>query len=44
MLEYAVFCFCCIGCGLVCHRLGKQEGMEQTIEHLVDRGILTLEE
>jgi len=44
MLEYAVFMFCLIGCGLTCHALGKREGIESTIEHLVDAGMLELEE
>jgi hypothetical protein len=44
MLEYAVFMFCLIGCGLTCHVLGKREGIESTIEHLVDAGMLELED
>jgi hypothetical protein len=44
MLELAVLSFCLIGCGLTCYNLGKQEGIETTIEHLVDNGLLTLEE
>ena len=44
MLEYAIFVFVVIGCGLTCHALGKQEGIETTIEHLVDNGMLELEE
>jgi hypothetical protein len=44
MLEYAVFMFCLIGCGLTSHALGKQEGIETTIEHLVDQGMLELDE
>jgi len=44
MLEYAVFAFCVIGCGMTCHALGKQEGIEATIEHLVDEGLLHLDE
>lgn len=44
MLEYAIFVFVVIGCGLTCYALGKQEGIETTIEHLVDNGMLELEE
>tara|TARA_B110000259_G_scaffold175128_1_gene210058 strand:+ start:1270 stop:1380 length:111 start_codon:yes stop_codon:yes gene_type:complete len=33
-----------IGCGMTCHALGKQEGIETTIEHLVDQGMLELED
>jgi hypothetical protein len=44
MLELAIFVFCCLGCGLTSYNLGKQEGIETTIEHLVDHGMLELEE
>jgi hypothetical protein len=44
MLELSIFMFCMIGCGLTCHALGKQEGIESTIEHLVDEGLLQLDE
>ena len=44
ILEYAVFLFCMIGCGMTCHALGKLEGIETTIEHLVDQGMLELED
>ena len=44
MLKYAVFIFSMIGCGFICHALGKQEGIETTIEHLVDEGMLELDE
>ena len=44
MLEGTIFVFCLIGCGLTCHALGKQEGIETTIEHLVDNGMLELDE
>jgi hypothetical protein len=44
MLEYAVFVFCVIGCGMTSYSLGKKEGIETTIEHLVDNGMLEIEE
>jgi len=44
LIELSVFCFCLVGCGLTCHALGKREGIESTIEHLVDAGMLELEE
>jgi len=44
MLEYAVFTFCLLGCGISCHALGKKEGIELTIEHLVDNGMIELDE
>tara|TARA_B100000768_G_scaffold64514_1_gene62205 strand:+ start:3730 stop:3843 length:114 start_codon:yes stop_codon:yes gene_type:complete len=33
-----------IGCGMTCYNLGKQEGIESTIEHLVDQGMIQVEE
>ena len=44
LVELAVLTVCMIGCGLTCHSLGKQEGIETTIEHLVDQGMLELED
>tara|TARA_R110001606_G_scaffold19544_1_gene71490 strand:- start:746 stop:958 length:213 start_codon:yes stop_codon:yes gene_type:complete len=44
VVELAVLMFCMIGCGMTCHALGKQEGIETTIEHLVDHGMLELED
>jgi len=44
MIEYAIFMFCLIGAGLTSHRLGKQEGMEDVIAHLVETGQIELED
>ena len=43
MMEIAIFIFCLIGCGGHCYHLGKQEGIEITIEHLVDQGMLEVD-
>jgi len=43
VMEIAIFIFCLIGCGLTSYSLGKQEGIETTIEHLVDQGMLEVE-
>jgi len=40
VMETAIFIFCLIGCGMTSYNLGKQEGIETTIEHLVDEGLL----
>ena len=40
MIETAIFVFCLLGCGLTWHQLGKQEGIETTIETLIDKGLL----
>ena len=44
MLELAVLMFCIIGCGMTCYNLGKQEGIESTIEHLVDQGMIQVDD
>jgi|TARA_B110000908_G_C10003841_1_gene335343 hypothetical protein len=44
IVELAAMTVCVIGCGMTCYNLGKQEGIETTIEHLVDEGMLELEE
>jgi|TARA_B110000483_G_scaffold230979_1_gene296817 hypothetical protein len=44
MLELAILLFCMIGCGMTCHALGRQEGIETTIETLVDRGLIELDD
>jgi hypothetical protein len=44
MIEYAIFVFCMIGCGMSCHKLGEQQGMTAVIQHLADTGQITLED
>ena len=43
VMEIAIFIFCLVGCGLTSYHLGRQEGIETTIEHLVDQGMLEVE-
>jgi hypothetical protein len=43
VMEYAIFIFCLIGCAVQSYYLGRQEGIETTIEHLVDQGMLEVE-
>lgn len=40
VMEIAIFIFCLLGCGITSYKLGRQEGIETTIEHLVDEGLL----
>jgi|TARA_B110000908_G_C10111987_1_gene383495 hypothetical protein len=44
MIEFGLFAVCLVASGIQCHALGKQEGIESTIEHLVDNGMLELDE
>ncbi len=43
-MDIGIFIFCLSGSGLSCHALGRREGIESTIEHLVDEGLLEFEE
>jgi hypothetical protein len=43
VMEIAIFIFCLIGCGMTSYHLGRQEGIETTIEHLVDHGMLEVD-
>jgi len=43
VMEIAIFIFCLIGCAAQSYHLGRQEGIETTIEHLVDQGMLEVE-
>ena len=43
VMEIAIFIVCLIGCGLTSYHLGRQEGIETTIEHLVDQGMLEVD-
>jgi hypothetical protein len=43
VMEIAIFIFCLLGSSIHSYHLGKQEGIETTIEHLVDQGMLEVE-
>ena len=43
VMEIAIFIFCLLGCSIQSYHLGKQEGIETTIEHLVDEGLLEVQ-
>lgn len=42
--EIAVFVFCMLGCGIHCWRLGRVEGIEGTVQYLIDAGVLEVED
>lgn len=44
ILHIAVFVFCLIGCGFTSFRLGRQEGIENTVQYMIDQGVLQVEE
>ena len=43
-VEFLIFTFCLVGCGLTCYFLGHRAGIEGTVEYLIDAGVLTAEE
>lgn len=42
--SFVIFIFCLAGCGLHSFHLGKQVGVENTIEYLHEKGIVELED
>ena len=42
--SFVIFTFCLIGCGLHTFHLGKQVGIENTVEYLHEKGIVELED
>jgi len=42
--EIAIFVFCLIGCGLTSYFVGRQTGIEATVQHFIDAGILIVED
>jgi hypothetical protein len=40
----AIFVFSMLGCGISCYAIGKKEGIQATITHLVSVGLLTLDD
>lgn len=42
--EIAVFVFCLIGCGVTSYFIGRQNGIEDVVEHLIDTGVLEVAE
>lgn len=44
VVEFAIFMFCMIGCGMQCWHLGKTTGVEATVQYMIDQGVLEVEE
>ena len=42
--SFVIFMFCLVGAGIHSFFLGKQVGVENTIQYLHDRGIVEFEE
>jgi hypothetical protein len=43
-LEYVIFIFCLIGCGLQSWWIGRRNGVQTTVDYLLDEGYLELDE
>jgi len=42
--QIAIFIFCMAGAGISSWNLGRKDGIEATVEFLIDKGILEVEE
>lgn len=42
--QIAIFIFCMVGAGISSWNLGRRDGIEATVEFLIDKGILEVEE
>lgn len=42
--SIAIFTFCLIGCGLTSFFIGRQDGIEATVEYLIEKGVLEVED
>jgi hypothetical protein len=42
--QIAIFIFCMVGAGISSWNLGRKDGIEATVEFLIDKGILEVEE
>jgi len=43
-IELAIFIFCMVGCGFHSWKLGKHQGIEATVQYMIDQGVLEVEE
>lgn len=42
--SLAIFAFCLVGCGLTSFFIGRQDGIESTVEYLIEVGVLEVED
>ena len=42
--EFAIFIFCLLGCGIHSWKLGKSQGVEATVQYMIDTGVLEVED
>jgi hypothetical protein len=42
--SIAIFTFCLIGCGLTSFFLGRRDGIEATVDYLIEIGVLESED
>jgi hypothetical protein len=41
--SLAIFTFCLVGCGLTSFFLGRRDGIEATVDYLIEIGVLEAE-
>jgi hypothetical protein len=39
-----IFAFCMFGCSMTAFFLGRQEGIENTVQYLIDEGVLNIDD
>ena len=39
-----IFAFCMFGCSMTSFFLGRQEGIESTVQYLIDLGVIDIDE
>ena len=39
-----IFAFCMFGCSMTAFFLGRQEGIENTVQYLIDQGVIDIDE
>ncbi len=43
-ILFSIFLFCVAGCGITSYHLGRIVGIEQSVDFLVDEGVLDLDD
>ena len=43
-IGITVFAICMAGCALTSFHLGRQEGIESTVQYLIDQGVIDIDD
>lgn len=44
LIEFLIFAFCLIGCGIHSWKLGINEGIEHAVQYFVDTGVIEVDD